>query len=219
MTRQCRNNLFNCAFIVIEQFFNNNCNLTQKTDARGVQIAYRYDNLDYVKTRSYSNEPSGQTATPNVTYTYDNLTNAKGKLIKVDNGFSKTEYTQFDLLGRVTKSKQTTDGTTYGNEIEYTYNLSGALLEETCPSGRVVKNTLDNEGDLQQVQSKKTNDTFRNYANSFNYPAAGAVSSMLLGDGNRENKQVSKSNEILCFRSEFKLQFASPPRLRLAGTR
>jgi RHS repeat-associated protein len=40
---------------------------------------------------------------------------------------------------------------------------------------------------LQQVQSKKANDTFRNYANSFNYTAAGAVSSVRLGNGKWEN--------------------------------
>ncbi len=166
--------------------YDNNGNLTNKTDARSVLTTYTYDNLNRVTQRSYSNEPSGQTATPTVTYTYDNLTNAKGKLIKVDNGFSKTEYTQFDLLGRVTKSKQTTDNTAY-NEMLYSYNLSGALIEETYPSGRVVKNTLDNDGELAQVQSKKANDTFRNYANSFNYTASGAVSSMRLGNGLWEN--------------------------------
>jgi RHS repeat-associated protein len=67
------------------------------------------------------------------------------------------------------------------------YNLSGALIEETYPSGRVVKNTLDADGDLQQIQSSKANGTFRNYANSFNYTAAGAVSSMRLGNGKWEN--------------------------------
>jgi hypothetical protein len=46
---------------------------------------------------------------------------------------------------------------------------------------------LSNDGNLSQVQSKKANDTFRNYANSFNYTAAGAVSSMRLGNGRWEN--------------------------------
>jgi hypothetical protein len=35
------------------------------------------------------------------------------------------------------------------------------LIEETYPSGRVVKNTLDIDGDLAQVQSKKLNGTLR----------------------------------------------------------
>jgi len=85
----------------------------------------------------------------------------------------------------VTGHKQTTDGNAY--TTGYTYNLSGALMEETYPSGRVVKNTLDTDGDLQQVQSRRVNDSFRNYANAFNYTAAGAVSSMRLGNGRWEN--------------------------------
>jgi RHS repeat-associated protein len=61
------------------------------------------------------------------------------------------------------------------------------LFEETYPSGRVVKNTLDIDGDLAQVQSKKLNGTLQNYANAFTYTSAGAVSSMRLGNGKFEN--------------------------------
>ena len=154
--------------------------MTQKIDARSIATNYGYNALNRVKTRSYNDG-----TTPAVSYYYDNLPNAKGKLIKVENAYSKTEYQAFDILGRVTQSQQTTDGTAY-NPLTYTYNLSGALIEETYPSGRVVKNTLDNDGDLQQVQSRKANDTFRNYANSFNYTAAGAVASMRLGNGKWE---------------------------------
>jgi RHS repeat-associated protein len=168
----------------ISYVYDNNGNLTSKTDARNITTTYGYDNLNRVKTRTYSGE-SGYT-TPNASYFYDNLTNAKGKLIKVTNGFSMTEYTEFDILGRVKKSKQTTDNTAYP-EMLYSYNLSGALLEQTYPSGRVVKNTFDNDGQLMQVQSRKLNDTFKNYANSFNYTAAGAVSAMRLGNGKWEN--------------------------------
>lgn len=161
-------------------------NLTNKTDARGVQTTYGYDALNRVISRSYNDN-----LTPTVAYTYDNLPNAKGKLTKVTTGsgaipLAVTEYQVFDQVGRVTQSQQWTDGTTYGVPMTYTYNLSGALIEQKYPSGRVVKNTLDADGMLQQVQSKKANDTFRNYANSFNYTAAGGVSSMRLGNGRWE---------------------------------
>ncbi len=170
--------------------YDDNGNLTQKTDARQVITNFVYDNLNRATNRNYSapQNLSNYQATPNVIYTYDdaNIANSKGRLTKVTNGFSTTEYTEFDLVGRIKKSKQTTDGTAY-NEMLYTYNLSGALIEQTYPSGRVVKNTLAQDGSLQQVQSKKANDTFKNYANSFNYMAAGAVSSMKLGNGRWEN--------------------------------
>ncbi len=171
----------------ISYVYDNNGNLTNKTDARSVATTYTYDALNRVLTRNYSNEPSGQTATPNVTYTYDdsNIVNAKGKLTRVSSSISETRYTAFDLLGKVLSSQQITDGRTFNSS--YVYNLPGAMIEQTYPSGRVVKNTFDNDGEVVQVQSKKVNDTFKNYANSFNYTAAGAVSSMRLGNGLWEN--------------------------------
>ncbi|PYT00376.1 MAG: hypothetical protein DMF63_07335, partial [Acidobacteria bacterium] len=117
-----------------------NSNLLTKTDARSIATTYSYDALNRVNTRFYTDEPSGS-ETPDVTYYYDNLTNAKGKLLKVTSSVSTTEYTSFDILGRVTASKQTTDGQDYVNG--YVYNLSGALIAQTYPSGRVVKNILD----------------------------------------------------------------------------
>ncbi len=71
--------------------------------------------------------------------------------------------------------------------MEYTYNLSGAMVEQKYPSGRIVKTVLDSEGDLQTVKSQKNaNNAFWNYANHFTYTAAGMVSSMQLGNGTWE---------------------------------
>jgi RHS repeat-associated protein len=174
---------------LIQYSYDNNGNLTQKTDARAVVTNYIYDNLNRVTARNYSapaNLPNYQT-TPSVVYTYDDptVTFSKGRLTKVSSSLSETRYTQFDNIGRILTSQQMTDGQTYNSS--YVYNLSGALIEETYPSGRVIKNTLNADGDLQLVQSRKANDTFRNYANSFNYTAAGAVSSLRLGNGRWEN--------------------------------
>ncbi len=166
--------------------YDNNGNLISKADARNLTTTYIYDALNRVTARNYNDG-----VTPNVTYKYDNLTNAKGKLIEVDNGISKTKCLSFDSMGRVTSSQQITDGTTY-NPMTYTYNLSGALIEETYPSGRIVKNTLDADGDLAQVESAKTqNGSLKVYANNFTYTAAGAVSSMRLGNGRWELTQFN----------------------------
>ncbi|MBK7706127.1 MAG: RHS repeat protein [Acidobacteria bacterium] len=184
----------------ISYAYDPNGNLTEKTDARGVMTGYFYDALDRVTNRNYST-PNGTpgtgalanyAATPSVTYFYDGanvaggIPNSKGRMTKTDNGLSKTEYTEFDILGRVKKGRQTTDGTAY-NEMEYSYNLSGALVEEKYPSGRVVRNVLDNDGDLSMVQSKRNaNNGYWNYAHHFTYTAAGAVGSMQLGNGTWE---------------------------------
>jgi RHS repeat-associated protein len=95
----------------------------------------------------------------------------------------------FDILGRVLNHQQITDGNTY--DTAYAYNLSGALIEETYPSGRKVKNTLDIDGKLSQVQSSKANETLKMYANSFNYNASGVVASVRLGNGRFENTQFN----------------------------
>lgn len=82
---------------------------------------------------------------------------------------------------------------TYGNGttdslMTYTYNLSGAMIEKQYPSGRVVKNVLDTNGDLSIVESKKNANTgYWAYANSFTYNPAGAVTSMQLGNGRWES--------------------------------
>ena len=181
---------------IINYLYDNNSNLTSKTDARNVVTNYVYDNLNRVTNRNYppvNPIPANYQATPNVTYTYDDTSVqfSKGKLTQVTTGeisnpFSVTKYLAFDIIGRVTSSQQMTESVEY-NPQTYVYNLSGALIEETYPSGRVVKNTLDQDGDLAQVQSKKSGGALQNYANAFTYKSAGAVSSLRLGNGKFEN--------------------------------
>ena len=90
----------------------------------------------------------------------------------------------------MTGHKQTTDGNEY--TTGYTYKLSGALDEQTYPSGRVVKNELDVSGDLASVTSKENPSAiYKTYANDFTYTAAGAVSSLKLGNGRFESTQFN----------------------------
>jgi RHS repeat-associated protein len=174
-------------------------NLTQKSQPRSIGITvainYTYDALNRVNQRSYSGEAVGYT-TPTVTYTYDNLTHARGMLTKVYSSVSSTESLTFDLLGRVTRSKQVTDGVTYGTDekpMTYAYNLSGAMIEQKYPSGRIVKTVLDSDGALSAVESKKnsTSGPSWGYAQNFTYNAAGAVTSMQFGNGHWESTQFN----------------------------
>ncbi|MCO6511014.1 MAG: RHS repeat protein, partial [Aridibacter famidurans] len=185
----------------ISYVYDNNGNLTSKTDARGVTTSYSYDNVNRLINRSYANEPAGQLTTPTTTYIYDDpaIPSSKGKLTKVSStrgseNISQTRYTEFDLRGRIEESVQVTP---IGDEdflsapqrtMRYTYNLSGALIEETYPSGRVVRNSIDDIGRLALVESKKdANSVYWNYASQFAFSAAGAVSSMRHGNGTWES--------------------------------
>ncbi|HMO82381.1 MAG TPA: RHS repeat-associated core domain-containing protein [Pyrinomonadaceae bacterium] len=180
----------------ISYVYDNSGNLTSKTDARSITTTYAYDALNRVTDREYSDN------TPDVEYAYGTTAPKVGLLIKVESSVSATEYTSFDILGRVTGHKQTTDGEVY--VTGYKYNLSGALVEQTYPSGRKVKNVIDNNGYLSMVQSAKcldgttgTNATCTsqaglwNYAKNFTYNAAGAMTSMQLGNNRWESTQFN----------------------------
>lgn len=168
---------------------NNNVIIT--TDSKGVVITHTYDNLNRLTTRSYSD------GTPTVTNQYDDSTIpfGKGQLTKSTSTVSTTEYTNFNALGKVLSHRQITDGQIY--TTAYAYNLNGALIEETYPSGRVVKNTIDNDGRLAGVTTKASGQNhFHLSASHFTYAASGAVSSVRLGNGLWESAQFNSRLQI-----------------------
>jgi RHS repeat-associated protein len=142
----------------------------------------RYDALNRVISRVYSNDPQ---STPAVTYTYDDpqVSNAKGRLTKVVSSVSTTEYTQYDPLGRVKGSRQTTSGASQAYQMSYGYNLAGLLVSASYPSGRVVTTSYDGAGRLNTVNGQKAGELNKSYAAGFSYTAAGAVSAMQMGNG------------------------------------
>jgi uncharacterized protein RhaS with RHS repeats len=79
-------------------------------------------------------------STPAVTYTYDQGAYGIGRLYEVQNANSSTRYSNYDALGRVTSSTQSTF-TNYN--FTYAYNLAGSLTSETYPSGRVITTKYD----------------------------------------------------------------------------
>ncbi len=119
--------------------------MLQKTDARGVGIDYRYDALNRLLSKIYSD------GTPGVSYAYDGGTVAygTGRLASVSNAHSATEYLAYDAAGRLTASRQVTEGQSY--DFAYSYNAADALVSETYPSGRVVTDTYDQANRVQQV--------------------------------------------------------------------
>jgi RHS repeat-associated protein len=166
-----------------------NGNLLTKTDARSITTTYSYDALNRVTFRNYSD------ATPDITYTYDDpqVPFSKGKLTKVASSVSETHYLGFDSQGRVTGSRQRTDGRDY--DFGYTYYLGGDPKTQTYPSGKVVEFGYDASGDLAQVSKQAGNGLFV-YANSFVYAPHGVVEKVRLGNGKWETTAFNGSRQI-----------------------
>jgi len=62
------------------------------------------------------------------------------------------------------------------------------LVEQIYPSGRVVKNTFDQDGELTQVRSKKSSTVgYWTYADAITRNSAGAITKMQLGNGHWES--------------------------------
>ncbi|HMT09185.1 MAG TPA: RHS repeat-associated core domain-containing protein [Pyrinomonadaceae bacterium] len=88
----------------------------------------------------------------------------------------------FDNFGRVTESKQITDGSTYTSK--YTFSFTGALIQEEYPSGRIVKNEYESDGDIARIfGSKNATSPEKTFANTFRYTPDGKIESLRLGNG------------------------------------
>jgi RHS repeat-associated protein len=165
-------------------------NLIKTTDAENKQITNTYDKAGRVKVRSYSNLD-----TPSVYYYYDGTglgtvpAYSKGKLTKVSSTISASLFTSFDNFGRVLAHQQITDNQTY--DTAYKYNLSGALLEEKYPSGKVVRNFLESDGDLAKVVRNG-----KVYASDFLFTASGGIKSLKLGNGRFETAEFNARQQV-----------------------
>ena len=182
--------------------YDDNSNIVSTTDARNVSVTGTYDSLNRLIYRNYSD------ATPDVSFFYDGTglgatvpAFSKGKVTKVASTVSETRYTSFDNLGRLlTHEQRTTAAQLAGSEdpytTAYTYNLSDAVVTETYPSGRVVRNEFDTDGALSRVSSNRLNQIERTYANSFHFNSAGAVERMQLGNGRWETVVYNERMQI-----------------------
>lgn len=159
-----------------------NGNLKTKKDARSVETTLDYDQLNRLVGRTYSNRSPGQPWAPAVTYTYDDpaIPLSRGRLTKVSSSVSETHYSAFDAQGRVTQSKQVTDGQTY--VMAYGYDRAGNMISETYPSGRVVTTAYDQAGDIASVAGQKAGEAQKTYASEFSHAAHGAVERVRLGN-------------------------------------
>jgi len=166
-------------------------NLLYRTDNRQVVTNYGYDVLNRLASRSYtlpSGNPNVADATPAVTFGYDKGLNGEtvaysaGRPTYVTSSVSTETIDNYDSLGRVLKSTQTTNGQPY--IFGYTYDLAGDLQTETYPSGRVVTSAYDGAGRLNSLTGAlMAGDAIKPYATAISYSAPGGITALNLGNG------------------------------------
>ncbi len=170
-------------------------NVATVTDAKNTVITNSYDRIGRAIGATYSDS-----STPSVEFFYDGTglsqvpQYSRGQLTKSTNSVSEDRYTIFDNSGRVLQSQQITDGQTYN--FQYKYNLSGGLVEETYPSGRISRNYLDSDGGLATATTKTANGLERVTASNFDYSATGNIRKMRLGNGLWESAQVNERMQL-----------------------
>ncbi len=170
----------------INYSYDNNGNLTQKTDARNVTTTFSYDALNRATYRDYSD------STPDVTYSYDDsqVPFSKGKLTSVASSVSESRITAYDAQERITGSQQLTGGQTYS--FSYTWDLADNLLTQTYPSGKVAQFDYDSSGDLARVG----NSAGFTYASSFSYAPHGELERFRFGNGLWETQRFNSRRQI-----------------------
>jgi YD repeat-containing protein len=140
----------------ISYLYDNNSNLTQKTDARSISTTFTYDALNRPTLKNYSD------TTPDVAYFYDAQAlptgapsfvrgASTGRLVAVTiGGTSAGSYYGYDALGQTLRRIQQTDSLNYLTDA--TYNKAGAMTGEIYPlapshSGRrTVSYSFDTAG-------------------------------------------------------------------------
>jgi YD repeat-containing protein len=177
----------------VEYLYDPAGNLVQRRDPRNSVTDILYDLRSRVQLKAFSGGPQ---TTPDVTYCYDGIAasgpcagapvdpdsvnrpwNLRGKLTMVKNADSTTKYIEYDGLGRVMKSSQTTAG--LGKQM-FRYGFNHLALEAIqYPSGRVVRYGFDAAGQVSSVTGSPDTEP-RTYVASAQYAAHGAVERMTL---------------------------------------
>ena len=173
-------------------------NLAVKTDARAVSAHFEYDGLNRLTRRWYNGSssvssvthnnpslPAGVGATDEAKFYYDTQTlptgapsytrgAAVGRLVgQTYGGGSNGDYYAYDALGRATLKFQQVGAINY--QLSGSYNLAGALLGVTYPSGHNVTNIYDQAARLATFSGNLGDNTTRTYANGILYSPTGSL--------------------------------------------
>jgi len=159
--------------------------LTQKTDARSITTTFSYDALHRVLQKTYSD------STPVANFTYDassvdglTLLYPVGRMVKAWNSNART-VNSYDQMGRVKTEWQCTPincGTGWF-QMDYNYDLAGAVTSYTNGSGTTFTQTLNPLEQVTQIASSWVDAQHpATLASGISYHAIGAISSLTYGN-------------------------------------
>ncbi len=127
-------------------------NRTRLVDARGVEVGFSYDELNRLKTVSYSN------ASEDVVYHYGNwslyglgCSTCNGRLSVISDANGQTFYT-YDARGNIVGQQQAVSGAYY--PVSYAYDVADNLIGMTYPSGRIIAYELDASGRTSAITAR-----------------------------------------------------------------
>ena len=188
--------------------YDDNGNLTKKTDARGVVTTLAYDVLNRLTSKTYSD------GTATVSYCYDGekfqsgtgcvsstLTYAVGKLTSTNSVYNQRDVTSLDPLGRLLGDVQITvvaefPWITNSYPFSYTHNRDSSLDDITYPSGNVIDYTYDRMG----RPTSAAQPAGPSYVTSVDYAPHGAVQELQLGNGLWEQTCFNDRNQPIAKR-------------------
>jgi len=145
-----------------------NGNMLNNTDANGITTSYVYDALNRVTTISFPDPKD------NVTYTYDNCTNGKGRLCAMIDPSGTTTY-EYTVKGQTKKETKTIDSQTF--VTEYGYDQNGNITTVKYPSGRTIAYSYVND----RVTGITNNGTA--IASGIAYKPFGGMTNLTYGNG------------------------------------
>ncbi len=145
-----------------------NGNLKTKTDAEGITITYSYDIANRLLQISFPD------TTQNITYTYDNCTNGKGRLCKMTDPAGTTNY-EYNAKGQIVKETKIIDNITY--VTEYSYNKNGKLTSMKYPGERVITYNYSNDRAISILNNAVT------VASDITYKPFGGMTDITYGNG------------------------------------
>ncbi|HEY0097929.1 MAG TPA: polymorphic toxin-type HINT domain-containing protein [Pyrinomonadaceae bacterium] len=187
--------------------YDNNGNVSVRTDARGVTTTYQYDNINRLKQTNYSD------GTPYTLRTYDFATNGRGRFY-ADYESSTSGTLNFvltyDAMGRPTTGKTEFYLLGWGWRPAYTmaraYDLMGNITSLTYPSGHTAQYPQhDVLGRLKKFNGNLGDGVQRTYATGIN-PANGVEEGIQYNESGRIRQERFGTQTPLYHKQQYNLR-------------